>query len=137
MLNLFRTVFGVYGVCQTYKFLAIIVFCLNACTMTPTIETKRDYDEDQAMQYYLTEKKTIEPELNSLLKQCSVPSGSIQLHWHLNRDGKATEIKLSEDALNCPAVSTLLKNHLKGLSFPKPQVLDRVELEYSFKIGQH
>jgi hypothetical protein len=125
MITLFKYAFG------------ILALLLNsACANGPNIETKREYDNDKAMQHYLTEKKSLEPTLNSLLKKCSSKSGSLVMHWHLNREGKATDISLTDDTLNCPEVSNLLKNHLNSLSFPKPQLLDRVELEYAFNLGK-
>lgn len=119
----------------TKLFIVVLFFKLSACVNQPIIETKRSYDDESAMQYYLTEKKTIEPKIKSNLKQCPAQTGSIQLHWHINRDGKATDIAFTNDTLNCPELNTLLKNHLSGLSFPKPQPLDRVELDYVFNLN--
>jgi hypothetical protein len=114
---------------------AIFTIYLSAgCANGPTIETKREYDEDKAMHYYLSEKKLLEPKLNLLLKQCISKSGSLVLRWHINRDGKASEINFTDDTLNCTEVNNLLKTHLMSLSFLKPQLLDRVELEYAFNL---
>jgi hypothetical protein len=100
--------------------------------MDTAIETKREYDEDGAMLYYLNEKKNIEPKINTVLKQCQSHKGSVQLHWHINREGKASQITLMNDSLNCQSVNDLLKEHLSTLQFQKPQPIDRVELDYIF-----
>lgn len=119
---------------KSFKLTLTLPFMLHifACA----IEHKRDYDEDKAMQFYLSEKQKIEPQLNEAIKICDASrknaKASIRLSWNLNKDGQPKDILISNDSLRCPEANKILREHLKDLRFPRPQPLDKVQFEYEY-----
>lgn len=115
-----------------------LILLFGISLLACAIEHKRNYDEDTAMQFYLSEKQKVEPQLNEAIKKCGAnrkdnKTASIRLNWNLNKDGQPTDVSISNDSLKCSEANKILRDHLKDLQFPRPQPLDRVQFEYEYR----
>jgi hypothetical protein len=105
---------------------------LFSCAITHV----RGNDPQVAIDFYKTQKKSIEPKIKEILKENRTEAGTITLDWKINDQGDVMEAYVKEDSIGDPELSETILNHLKSLRFPKTPMFMTSEVEYSYKISK-